>query len=127
MEQDYFLEMSQESEINDALAIFLANSVNEEEKQQRESVNYIKGRSPVDFVVEEGSSKTVASNKQVFTVNLPSLGKRSYAAANNIAINNSTVQHHTTGEYIVEYPLLKCRYICVKHPVRGNMFITERM
>ena len=41
MENEYFLEMSQESELNDALAIFLADS---NDQQQEDSKNYLKGR-----------------------------------------------------------------------------------
>ena len=127
MEQEYFLEMSQESDLNDALAIFLAESVDEQEKQQREAVNYVKNRSPIDFVVEEGSSKVESAQQKVFPVNLPSLGKRTHAAANNIAIYNSQVDHYKSGEYIVDFLLLKCRYITILQPDGRSLFVTERM
>ena len=98
MENEYFLEMSQESELNDALAIFLADS---NDQQQEDSKNYLKGRD-IDFAVE-GSSKPKAGEK------------RSHAAANNKAIFNSKVHTTPTGDIVVIYPTLReertyCKY-----------------
>ena len=99
MESEYFFEMSQESELNDALAIFLADSAESEEKKQREAVNFAKGRSPIDFHVEEGSSKSYVNSILVIGE------KRSHAAANNKATYNNTVSHLQSGEQITEFPL----------------------